>query len=112
MKTSIAAMFISMLLGLASFGQQPHSAQTPDAVAKPPLDQTIRHFELKDAALIDGLAELSSNPDVGLHLGVEEILRERLSDPRDRSVQFSLRLENKTVQEILDTLCQYDARYT
>jgi hypothetical protein len=76
-----------------------------------PLDAKVEHFDLADSALIDGMAELSSKPVPGLHLGIEEILRPRLADARDRSVRFSLHLENRTVREILDALCQSDSRY-
>lgn len=49
----------------------------------------------------------------GLHLGFEEIIRGRIQDdPRGLSAHFSLHLENKHVREILDALCESDARYT
>jgi len=76
------------------------------------LDQRVEHFELRDESFLEGLAKLSMAPVTGLHLGVEEAGRERLSDPRDRSVRFSLVLEHKQVREILDALCKFDARYT
>jgi hypothetical protein len=71
----------------------------------------VSHYELTDGGLIDGLAELSQNRSVQLHLGIEESLRERLQSPRDRSVKFTLVLEHRTVREILNALCDSDARY-
>jgi hypothetical protein len=109
MNTTVTAAILSALMCVSSPGQALQSA----AVAKnPPLDRPVQFFELKDGSLVDALAELSSNSIVGLHLGIEEIVREKLSDPRDKSVRFSLHLENKTVREILDTICQLDIRYT
>ena len=51
-------------------------------------------------------------PIAGLHLGIEEVLRERFSEVPDRSIRFSLTLENTTVRDIVETLCQFDSRYT
>jgi hypothetical protein len=111
MNTTFIAGFLSILLGGSVFCQtMPRQTQlAPEA--NPSLEQRVLHFEMIEAALIDGIAELSSNSIPKLHLGIEEISREKLSDPRERSIRFSLRLENKTVKEILDTLCQFDARY-
>lgn len=78
----------------------------------PPLDQEVPHYELTNGSIVDGLAELSHNRSVQLHLGIEEILRERLQSPLDRSVRFSVVLEHKSVRDILNALCAYDARYT
>jgi hypothetical protein len=69
-------------------------------------------FDLKDAILRDGIAKLASNPIDGLHLGIEEVLRENISDdPRAQNAHFSLHLENRTVREILNALCDSDSRY-
>jgi hypothetical protein len=86
--------------------------QGKPSLAAPPLNQRVEHFDLNDAILRDGVAELSSNPIEGLPLGIEEILRENINDnPRTQNPHFSLHLENKTVREILDALCDSDARY-
>jgi len=77
----------------------------------PPLDRVFAHYELTDSTLLHGVAELSRNPDVPLHLGIEEILRHNYADPRDRSVLFSLNLENRTIRGILNDLCEADRRY-
>jgi hypothetical protein len=75
------------------------------------LAQHIAHFELSNGTLIEGLAILSSDPSVELYIGLEEILRGKLSD-LDRRVRFSLRLENQSVQKIVASLCTLDKRYT
>ena len=51
-------------------------------------------------------------PIAGLHFGIEEVLRERFSEVPDRSIRFSLTLENTTVRDIVETLCQFDSRFT
>jgi len=72
------------------------------------LNQRVPLFEIKDASLIDGLSRLSLSSIAGLHLGIEEASGEE----KERSLsRFSLRLENKSVSQILDVLCQYDNRY-
>jgi hypothetical protein len=49
--------------------------------AKPmPLDARIGRFEVTDAILRDGLSELSLKNVDGLHLGFEEIIRDRIQD--------------------------------
>ncbi|HVT91425.1 MAG TPA: hypothetical protein VHD76_01170 [Bryobacteraceae bacterium] len=71
----------------------------------------VAHYDLANLSLADGVSELSRNPDVPLHLGFEEVLRERFGTPRDRSVRFSLHLENRKILDILDALCAADPRY-
>ncbi len=82
----------------------------PGSESDPLLDETVPEFTLKDAIFVDGVSALSLK--VRGHIGLEEIIREKIMDPRDRRIQFSLHLENKSVREILDTLCESDARYT
>jgi hypothetical protein len=100
---------VLLVLSLWSLGQT-RSAPSP---AAPPLSQRIQHFELTDAILREGIIQLASNRIAGLHLGFEEIQRDNISDnPRNGGVQFSIQLENKTIHNILDALCEADARYT
>jgi hypothetical protein len=75
------------------------------------LDHKVAVFDLTDATVIDGLSQLSAESISGLHLGIEEILRDGWSDPPSSSLRFSLKLQNATVQEILDALCERDNRY-
>jgi hypothetical protein len=77
----------------------------------PHLTRRIPHFELTNKTLVQGIAELT-HLQADLHLGLEELPRAKITDPRDTSVRFSVILENKTVQEILDALCKRDERYT
>jgi hypothetical protein len=112
MKTIITLALISAVLCIEGLGQAPRGDQSAATLGTPPLDQKVAEFELKDSTLKDGIAELSSKPIGGLHLGIEEILREKMSDPEDRSVQSSMHLENETVRKILDALCRFDSRYT
>jgi hypothetical protein len=101
-------VFLSLLsLGQAT-PQQGHALP-----ATPPLDRRVHRFELKDAIFRDGVAELTSIPSAELHIGFEEILRDKIQhDPNTENPHFSLHLENQTVRTILDTLCSSDARYT
>lgn len=78
-----------------------------------PLNTRVDHFEIKDAILRDGVSELSLKNISGLHLGFEEVIRNKIQDnPRTRSPHFSLRVKDATVREVLDELCRLDARYT
>ena len=79
---------------------------------RPALSNKVAHFELADVTLLDALSKLSFEPIAGLHLGIEEIIRDKGSEPTDRSVRFSLNLHDVTVRDILDTLCKSDDRYT
>jgi hypothetical protein len=75
------------------------------------LNQIVKRFELRNESFVEGIARLTQLSN-DLHLGLEEIPRSKISDPPDVSIRFSLKLENKTVQHILDTLCKLDRRYT
>jgi hypothetical protein len=77
----------------------------------PPLDQKLLAFDLDDGALIDGLSQLSLQKYAKLHVGFEEIIRDKIMDPRDRTIRFTLHLSNVSVRDVLDELCQHDLRY-
>lgn len=78
-----------------------------------PLDVVVNRFDVTDAILREGLSVLSLKQVPGLHLGFEEIIRERIQDdPRSLTSHFSLHVQNKTVREILAALCDADRRYT
>lgn len=71
----------------------------------PPLERRIGQFDIQGAILRDGIAELSSKSIDGLHLGLEEIIRNKIQDdPRTLNVHFSLHLNDTTVKEILNAL--------
>src|SRR5579864_5081298 len=92
-------------------GQALHTGQNSESYPKP-LDARLEHFDLDDAIFGDGISELSLRNIEGLHLGFEEVIREKIQDnPRAVSPHFSLHLRNKTVREVLDELCRSDLRY-
>jgi len=107
-------LLVSIILACAvsTFAQVPNSNQGVRVNAKSPLDIKISSFDVKDAILRDGLSELSLQNVEGLHLGFEEIIRNKIQDdPRETSPHFSLHLQDKTVREILDELCRFDTHY-
>lgn len=83
--------------------------------SRPPGEATLRvripRFELVNETLADGIAKLSLE-SLPLAIGLEEVLRPRFSDPPVPSPRFSMKLEDKTVREVLDALCGKDSRYT
>ena len=74
------------------------------------LDRKVAHFELQDATLANGVSRLSGLSMADLHLGFEEVLRADWADAPVQ-VEFSMSMEDKTVREILDALCERDSRY-
>jgi hypothetical protein len=111
MKTKIRLIAVLLILGASAYGRT-IEIQVASAPSSRALNYEVVRFDLTDSTLVEGLSKLSSEPIVVLHLGIEEILREKFSEPRDRSVRFSLTLEHTTVRDIIDTLCQFDSRYT
>jgi hypothetical protein len=105
--TCLSALFSASILGQTA----PRTASRAAGADLSPLDQEVQRFDLANGSLIDGLAELSQDRSVQLHLGIEEMLRGRLQSPRDRSAKFSLHLEHRTVRDILNALCDSDPRY-
>jgi hypothetical protein len=99
---ALLGILLLPLLG-TGFAQKTHDS---------PGSQVIADFNFHGGALIDAIAELSSMPGLELHIGFEEIIRNRITDPRDRSVRFELHLANRTVGQVLDELCKLDPRYT
>jgi len=75
-----------------------------------PSDAKIAHFEVVDRTIFDGLASLSVATE-SLSFGFEEVLRDRFKDAPKQHPRFTVRLEQKTVREILDVLCKMDSRY-
>jgi len=88
-------------------------APQKDHVRRNPLDIRLKHFDVTGAVLRDALSELSLKSVNELHLGFEEIIRDKIQDdPRAQSPHFSLQLADKSVREILDEICRSDIRYT
>jgi hypothetical protein len=99
-----------ILLSLApALNAQQHA--TAPTVTGPP-DYKLAEFEVKDSSFVEAVSQLSRQAIEGLHLGLEEVLREKMSDPPLQGPHFSLSLHKSTVREIVDSLCSYDSRYT
>lgn len=104
---------LTLAFGAPAFGQAGHPNQEPQGGSKSPLEARLVSFDLTDAILRDGLSELSLKNIKGLHLGFEEIIRDKIQDdPRALSSHFSLHLRDKSVRQIIDSLCDSDMRYT
>jgi hypothetical protein len=110
MKVASSVALLLILFVVASKGQT-GSVPTDNSPTTSALGHQVAHFDMKDATLVDALSKLSLEPIAGLHLGIEEIIRENGSEVADRSVRFSLTLRDENVRDILDTLCKYDNRY-
>lgn len=105
--------FLILALRPLTFSQEPPPGQPPKDYTRLPLEVVIDRFDVNDAILRDGLSELSLKGIDGLHLGFEEIIRNKIQDnPRTFSSHFSMHLERKNVRQIIDALCDADGRYT
>jgi hypothetical protein len=96
-------VFAFMILVTASGQSEDH--------ATPSWSERLPEFVLTDGTVLEGVKKLSSEQK-GFSFGFENVLRAKFSDPPVTDVRFSLRLENKSVREILDALCEADRRYT
>src|SRR5580698_4344260 len=74
------------------------------------LETSVPEFEVRDQTLLEALWKLArgSSP---FGFGFEEVLKNKLLDPDIPDPRFSLRLQGKSVREILDALCLSDPRY-
>jgi hypothetical protein len=107
MNTKITFVLLFAVLSAFAYGQNQRRRSDTQS---DPLNERVERFALTDATLIEGLSKLSEQQVPSLHLGIEEILSESFSNPAS-IVRFSLNLENATVRELLDQLCQHDNRY-
>jgi hypothetical protein len=71
----------------------------------------LPNFEVHNQTLLDALWKLARDP-VTFGFGFEEVLKNKLSDPEIPDPQITLQLENKSMREVFDALCQADSRYT
>jgi len=108
-RASILAALL-LVLTACNYGQAT-SARTEDPPSATVLSSRVAQFDVTDATIIDALSKLSYEPISGLHLGVEEIIRDKASEPTDGTVRFSLSLHDVTVRDIMDALCKSDRRY-
>jgi hypothetical protein len=111
MKTAIRLTLLLLILGHYGSGQTTQ-IRNEDEKTTSVLEYRVANFELADATLVEGLSKLSFQAIAGLHVGIEEIIRDDSSEATDRSVRFSLALHDVTVRDIIDTLCKSDRRYT
>jgi hypothetical protein len=85
MRKTFTLVLLVLIFSLRGYGQ---TTQTQaGALNASALSHTVAHFDLTNSTLVEALSKLSLEPIAGLHLGIEEILRERFSDAPDRSHQ-------------------------
>jgi hypothetical protein len=110
MKTASRLAALLWVLTACNYGQTT-SVKNEDFQSATALNNRVAQFDVTDTTIIDALSRLSYEPIAGLHLGIEEIIRETASEPTDRNVRFSLSLHDATVRDILEALCKSDRRY-
>jgi len=86
------------------------TAQTADRT-EGLLDERVPRFEMQDGTLFGGVAKLSAEPSQ-LSFAFEFILTAHTHNSLAPETRFSLHLENRTIRELLNTLCSFDDRYT
>ncbi len=98
---------------LLAFNLSGRPVENTDAVGASPLQTTIAHFDVEHAIFREAISELTLKNVEGLHIGFEEIIRQNIQDdPRQLGHEFSLHLQGKSVRDVLEALCNSDARYT
>ena len=112
-RLSLHLAFLALALAPSTVGGAPRTyPSVPAGAIKSPLEAKVRSFDVTRGIVRDGVSQLSRANIEGLHLGFEEIIRDKIQDnPWTLGTLFSVHLEDKTVREILDALCQADARY-
>ncbi len=105
----VAAAFLCAVAALTAYTPNARG-QMPD-VGKTLLDARVPSFVIRGGTLLDGLAQLSAEP-VEISFAFEDSLKARVNDPPVPESRFDLRLEKRTIKEILDELCRMDGRYT
>jgi hypothetical protein len=111
MKIASSVALLLFLLAGSNKGRT-GTVPTDDSPTASALSDKVADFDIKEVTLVEALSKLSLEPVAGLHLGIEEIIRDKGSEVADRSVRFSLTLRDVNVRGILDTLCKSDNRYT
>jgi hypothetical protein len=74
------------------------------------LSERVRQFALTNETVLGGLRKISSEQNQ-FRFGFEAVLRSRFSDPPLPEVRFSMHLEDRTIRQILNALCEADRRY-
>lgn len=94
------------------FGSLTQSAGRRQQVpVKTLLEILIDHFDLSNGTILDGIYKLSEER-LRVNFGFEEILKNKLADTELTYPRITVKLDNKSVQEILDALCHADTRYS
>lgn len=109
MKTASRRAALLWVLMAYNYGQT--ASVTEDLQSAAALNHRVAQFDVTDSTIIDALSKLSYEPIAGLHLGIEEIIRDTASEPTDQNVRFSLSLHGATVRDIIEVLCKSDRRY-
>jgi len=89
-----------------------HSQRITSAVTANLLDTEVKEFQVTDSSFTQAVSALSRLPIKDLHLGFEEVLRDKTSDPPKPGTHFTISPDKSTLREILDLLCEFDSRYT
>jgi hypothetical protein len=110
MNTANRLTVLLWILTAYNYGQTT-SVRIEDLQSAAALNDRVAQFDVTDTTIIDALSKLSYESIAGLHLGIEEIIRDTASEPTDRNVRFSLSLHDATVRDIIEALCKSDRRY-
>ena len=110
MKTASGLTALLWVLTAYCYGKTT-SVRTEDLQSAAALNDRVAQFDVTDTTIIDAQSKLSHEPIAGLHLGIEEIIRDTASVPTDRNVRFSLSLHDATVRDIIEALCKSDRHY-
>lgn len=107
MKTNLKAKtLIPFVCVMSCYGQENKNG------AARMLEQHVPHYAPTKVTLVEATSKLSEYPLQSLHIGLEVLAREKLSDPLNGTIVFSADLRGKTISQILDALCGFDPRYT
>jgi hypothetical protein len=108
LKYALLFLFVSLLRADILWARQPGSQAPKEAQF---LEARVTEFEIRGQTLLEALWKLARGPEP-FGFGFEKVLKERLSDPEIPNPSLSLRLQDKSIREILDALCKADPRYT
>ncbi|MGC1687503.1 MAG: hypothetical protein WA734_17890 [Candidatus Acidiferrales bacterium] len=116
LKENLKRAALLLVVSLTAVWSSVVSARQPngqDAPADKFLNSKVPEFEMRGENLLDGLRKLAHSPEP-FGFGFEIPLKRKFefADPDSEDYRFDFRLQNKTIQEILDALCEADPRYT
>lgn len=96
----------------AALGCEWHSAAAGTGARQQDLRFTkVAYFQTDHSTLWEALQKLARGPSP-FAFGLEQVLKKKYNDPPLSDVRFSMQMENKTLAEVLDSLCRADPRYT